>query len=111
MGPEETTMNKTLLALAAAIDNSFRFGGVACRSALLALCCQCQRTPQVRQERLLRCGIWAWLNSSNSLACSSGVMPMPVSETANSTKLLPLLTWRAASLISNLERSVIKDNT
>jgi hypothetical protein len=27
-------------------------------------------------------------------------MPMPVSETANSTKLLPLLTLRAASLTS-----------
>src|SRR5262249_45006518 len=42
----------------------------------------------------------AWLNSSNSLACCSGVMPMPVSETANSTKLPPLLTVRAASLTS-----------
>src|SRR5262249_54313745 len=42
----------------------------------------------------------AWLNSSNSLACCSAVMPMPVSETANSTKLLPLLTLRATSLTS-----------
>src|SRR5262249_36068611 len=42
----------------------------------------------------------AWLNSSNSFARCSGVMPMPVSETANSTKLLPLLTLRAASLTS-----------
>src|SRR5262249_4453886 len=42
----------------------------------------------------------AWLNSSNSLACCSAVMPMPVSETQNSTKLLPLLTLRAASLTS-----------
>jgi hypothetical protein len=42
----------------------------------------------------------AWLNSSNSFACCSAVMPMPVSETANSTKLLPLLTLRAASLTS-----------
>src|SRR5262249_29106140 len=48
------------------------------------------------------CGVVAsaWLNSSNSLACCSAVMPMPVSETANSTKLLPLLTLRAASLTS-----------
>src|SRR5262245_5935110 len=42
----------------------------------------------------------AWANSSNSFACCSAVMPMPVSETANSTKLLPLLTLRAASLTS-----------
>src|SRR5262249_31736414 len=42
----------------------------------------------------------AWLNSSNSFACCSGVMPMPVSETANSTKSPPLLTLRAASLTS-----------
>src|SRR5262245_44663448 len=42
----------------------------------------------------------AWVNSSNSFACCSAVMPMPVSETANSTKLLPLLTLRAASLTS-----------
>jgi hypothetical protein len=42
----------------------------------------------------------AWVNSSNSLACCSAVMPMPVSDTANSTKLLPLLTLRAASLTS-----------
>src|SRR5262249_26393690 len=42
----------------------------------------------------------AWLNSPNSLACCSAVMPMPVSETANSMKLLPLLTLRAASLTS-----------
>src|SRR5262245_22549173 len=42
----------------------------------------------------------AWLNSSNNLACCSAVMPMPVSETANSTKLLPLLTLRATSLTS-----------
>jgi hypothetical protein len=41
----------------------------------------------------------AWVNSSNSFACCSAVMPMPVSETANSTKL-PLLTLRAASLTS-----------
>jgi hypothetical protein len=49
-----------------------------------------------------RCAVVAsaWLNSSNSFACCSGVMPMPVSETANSTKLLPLLTLRAASLTS-----------
>src|SRR5215470_4171535 len=42
----------------------------------------------------------AWLNSSNNFACCSAVMPIPVSETANSTKLLPLLTLRAASLTS-----------
>src|SRR6516225_9876535 len=42
----------------------------------------------------------AWLNSSNSFACCSAVMPIPVSETANSTKPLPLLTLRAASLTS-----------
>src|SRR5262245_3435757 len=42
----------------------------------------------------------AWVNSSNNLACCSAVMPIPVSETANSTKLLPLLTLRAASLTS-----------
>src|SRR5262249_19024451 len=42
----------------------------------------------------------AWVNSSNSLICCSAVMPIPVSETANSTKLLPLLTLRAASLTS-----------
>ena len=42
----------------------------------------------------------AWLNSSNSFACCSAVIPMPVSETANSTKLLPLLTLRAASFTS-----------
>src|SRR5262245_45114973 len=36
----------------------------------------------------------AWVNSSNSFACCSAVMPIPVSETANSTKLLPLLTDR-----------------
>src|SRR6516162_2384948 len=49
-----------------------------------------------------RCAVAAsaWLNSSNSLAFCSAVMPMPVSETANSTKLLPLLTLRAASLTS-----------
>jgi hypothetical protein len=49
-----------------------------------------------------RCAVEAsaWLNSSNSFACCSAVMPMPVSETANSTKLLPLLTLRAASLTS-----------
>jgi hypothetical protein len=35
-----------------------------------------------------------WLNSSNSFACCSDVIPMPVSETANSMKLLPLLTLR-----------------
>ena len=28
----------------------------------------------------------AWLNSSNSLACCSGVMPMPVSQTESSTQ-------------------------
>src|SRR5262245_45217343 len=42
----------------------------------------------------------AWVNSSNSLSCCSAVMPMPVSETTNSTKLLPLLSLRAASLTS-----------
>src|SRR5260370_30344861 len=49
-----------------------------------------------------RCAVVAsaWLNSLNSFACCSAVMPMPVSETANSTKLLPLLTLRAASLTS-----------
>ena len=31
----------------------------------------------------------AWVNSSNSFACCSGVMPMPVSATANSTTLWP----------------------
>src|SRR5262249_54181886 len=49
-----------------------------------------------------RCAVVAsaWVNSSNSFACCSAVMPMTVSETANSTKLLPLLTLRAASLTS-----------
>src|SRR5215468_8810801 len=49
-----------------------------------------------------RCAVVAsaWLNSSKSFACCSGVIPMPVSETANSTKLVPLLTLRAASLTS-----------
>ena len=40
------------------------------------------------------------MNSSNSFACCSAVMPMPVSETANSTQSLPLLTLRPASLTS-----------
>jgi len=49
-----------------------------------------------------RCAVVAsaWLNFSNSFPCCSAVVPMPVSETANSTKLLPLLTLRATSLTS-----------
>ena len=36
------------------------------------------------------------MNSSNSFACCSGVMPMPVSETDSSIQWPPLLTLRAA---------------
>src|SRR5262245_17374811 len=42
----------------------------------------------------------AWLNSSNSFACCSAVMPMPVSTTASSIPLPPLATLRACSLTS-----------
>src|SRR5262249_22788100 len=42
----------------------------------------------------------AWLNSSNSLAFCSAVMPMPVSAIANSTQRPPLATLRARSLTS-----------
>ena len=39
-----------------------------------------------------RCAVVAsaWVNSSNSFACCSGVMPMPVSATASSTQPRPL---------------------
>src|SRR5262245_9574305 len=49
-----------------------------------------------------RCAVLAsaWLNSSNSLACCSGVMPMPVSATASSIQSRPLATLRARSLTS-----------
>src|SRR5262249_26204169 len=49
-----------------------------------------------------RCAVVAsaWLNSSNSLACCSGVMPMPVSATANSTQRPPLATLRARNVTS-----------
>src|SRR6516164_3855524 len=36
----------------------------------------------------------AWWNSSNSFACCSAVMPMPVSTTASSIPLPPLTTLR-----------------
>ena len=39
----------------------------------------------------------AWVNSSNSFACCSGVMPMPVSETDSSIQWPPLLTLRPRS--------------
>src|SRR5215467_362201 len=49
-----------------------------------------------------RCAVAAsaWLNSSNSFACCSGVMPMPVSATASSIQSRPLATLRARSLTS-----------
>ena len=42
----------------------------------------------------------AWVNSSNSFACCSGVMPMPVSDTANSIQLRPSTTFRTRSVTS-----------
>src|SRR5262252_2066420 len=42
----------------------------------------------------------AWLNSANSLACCSAVMPMPVSETDTSIQSRPFLTLLALSLTS-----------
>src|SRR5262249_30641977 len=42
----------------------------------------------------------AWLNSSNSFACCSAVIPMPVSATAISIQSRPLATLRARSLTS-----------
>ena len=42
----------------------------------------------------------AWVNSSNSFACCSGVMPTPVSETDSSIHWQPSATLRAPSLIS-----------
>src|SRR5262249_17509126 len=42
----------------------------------------------------------AWVNSSNSLACCSSVMPMPVSATANSIQLRPSTILRTRSAIS-----------
>src|SRR6201987_4765690 len=42
----------------------------------------------------------AWVNSSNSLACCSAVMPMPVSVTANSTQLRPSITLCTRSFTS-----------
>src|SRR6478672_6591663 len=39
----------------------------------------------------------AWVNSSNSFACCSGAMPMPVSETDSSIQRPPLLTLRPRS--------------
>ena len=40
------------------------------------------------------------MNSSNSLLCCSGVMPMPVSATANSIQLRPSTTLRTRSVTS-----------
>src|SRR5882724_3438802 len=42
----------------------------------------------------------AWVNSSNSLACCAGVIPMPVSATANSIQLRPLTTFLTCSVTS-----------
>src|SRR6516165_9018861 len=42
----------------------------------------------------------AWVNSSNSLACCSGVIPMPVSATAISIQLRPSTTLLTRSLTS-----------
>src|SRR5215510_5826008 len=42
----------------------------------------------------------AWVNSSNSLACCSGVIPMPVSATAMSIQLRPSTTFLTRSLTS-----------
>src|SRR6478609_8522132 len=42
----------------------------------------------------------AWVNSSNIFACCSGVMPIPVSDTANSIQLPWLITLRASSVTS-----------
>src|SRR5258707_11182063 len=49
-----------------------------------------------------RCAVEAsaWVNSSNSLARCSGVMPIPVSATASSIQSRPLATQRAPNLIS-----------
>ena len=49
-----------------------------------------------------RCAVVAsaWLNSSNSFACCSAVMPMPVSETDSSAQSRPLPTLLARSLTS-----------
>ena len=49
-----------------------------------------------------RCAVVAsaWVNSSNSFACCSGVMPMPVSETDSSIQSRPSATLRACSLTS-----------
>src|SRR5262249_41363683 len=49
-----------------------------------------------------RCAVVAsaWLNSSNSLACCSAVMPMPVSATASSIQSRPSATLRARSVTS-----------
>ena len=42
----------------------------------------------------------AWLNSWNSFVCCSDVMPMPVSDTANSTQLRPSIIVRKRSVTS-----------
>src|SRR5262249_11867157 len=42
----------------------------------------------------------AWLDSSDRFACCADVLPLAGSMTADSTKVLPLLTLCAASLIS-----------
>src|SRR5215470_5248144 len=42
----------------------------------------------------------ACVNSANSFACCSGVMPMPVSDTASSIQWPPFTTLRALSLTS-----------
>src|SRR6516164_1541389 len=49
-----------------------------------------------------RCAVAAsaWLNASNSFACCSAVMPMPVSTTASSIQSRPSTTLRARSLTS-----------
>jgi hypothetical protein len=45
----------------------------------------------------------AWVNSSNSLACCSAVMPMPVSATASSIQSRPLATLRARSVTGSVQ--------
>src|SRR5262249_6509193 len=49
-----------------------------------------------------RCAVAAsaWLNSSNSFACCSAVMPMPLSATASSTQSRPSATLRTRSATS-----------
>ena len=49
-----------------------------------------------------RCAVEAsaWLNSSNTFVCCSGVMPMPLSATAISIQLRPSTSLRALSVTS-----------